>query len=248
MWQPQIEGLKGDHQLAWFDNRGVGESESGESRTWTMADMAFDALRVLDALGWDSAHIVGVSMGGMIAQEIALRAPGRVKSLSLIATHSGGKRGFLPGLNGIRCFLRVQAASTLEQRISALSQLLYTPSFLATVNRDELERRSRAQAGTPTDRKTVFGQLSAVVRHDTRSRLKTLEASTLIVKPEGDILIRPERSEDLHRRIPNSRLVKVPGGHGTIFENADLVNSALREHFRSAEVEALAMQASSIHA
>ena len=90
IWQSQILDLKTDHQVAWFDNRGIGESETTRQPFWTMKSFANDAIAVLNALEWSSCHLVGVSLGGMIAQEIALADQRRFKSLTLIATHDGG--------------------------------------------------------------------------------------------------------------------------------------------------------------
>ena len=98
------------------DNRGVGAS-SGPAGPWTMAELAGDALALLDHLGWQSAHVVGVSMGGMIAQELALAAPGRVTSLSLIATHHGGGTHWVPSWRGALRFLSMATARSPEARV-----------------------------------------------------------------------------------------------------------------------------------
>ena len=92
VWRPQVEVLERDHRLLTFDNRGIGESDDAPG-PWRIPDMAEDALRVLDAARFSSAHVVGVSMGGMIAQELALRAPRRVRSLTLIVTPPPGAGG-----------------------------------------------------------------------------------------------------------------------------------------------------------
>ena len=90
-WRAQIDGLSSQHQVCAFDNVGTGTSEPVTKSTTTMDALAADAFRMLDALGWEKAHVIGVSMGGMIAQHMAAAHPERLHSLSLIATSPGGK-------------------------------------------------------------------------------------------------------------------------------------------------------------
>lgn len=249
VWRPQIEGLSDDHRVAYFDNRGIGESERGPKRRWTMADMAADALGVMDTLGWDDAHVVGVSMGGMIAQELALRAERRLRSLSLIATHEGGPlRHKLPTVEGLREFVRANT-SRGPARVEALQRLLYPEHFLREVDPRALGERMNAQMGRPAGRETFLGQLHAVARHHTGPRLGQLRVPTLIVKPALDVLIRPESADRLRRRIPHARLLTLPdAGHGAIFQRAREVNDALRRHVQDAEMVALASGGSDVHA
>lgn len=237
LWRPQIEGITG-HQLAWFDNRGIGESEPGPKRLWTMKDMARDALRVMDALGWDDAHLVGVSMGGMIAQECALLAESRFRSLTLIATHEGGGISWLPSFEGLKAWLEVNLAPESE-RFAALERLLYPEAWLRTADREALRARMQAQIGRRAQRGTLLGQLHAVMRHDTGDRLRSLRLPTLIIKPCLDVLIPPERSERLRRRIAHAKLLEIPdAGHGAVFQSKDVINAALIEHFADAEMAA----------
>ncbi|HJL01447.1 MAG TPA: alpha/beta hydrolase [Polyangiaceae bacterium LLY-WYZ-15_(1-7)] len=249
IWRPQVEALRERHRVAWFDNRGIGESERGPQRLWTMRDMALDTLRVLDALGWRDAHLIGVSMGGMVAQEVALLDEPRLRSLTLIATHEGGPlRAKLPTPEGIRQFVRSNT-QTGAARIDAIRRLLYPPEFLAAVDPDQMKARMEAQLGRPTPRPTLLGQLHAVLRHDTGPRLGQLTLPTLIVKPCRDILIRPGSSDRLRRRVAHARLLELPdAGHGAIFQAADTVNEALRRHVADAETLALARGAATVHA
>ena len=86
-WRSQIEALSRHHQVLWFDHRGVGDSPGPAA--CSMKEFAEDGLALMDHLKWDRAHVIGISMGGMISQEIAVTAPHRVISLSLIVTHYG---------------------------------------------------------------------------------------------------------------------------------------------------------------
>ncbi|MCB9595757.1 MAG: alpha/beta fold hydrolase [Sandaracinaceae bacterium] len=229
VWRPQVEDLERDHRLLTFDNRGIGESEAAPGR-WTMADMADDAQRVLDTVGWDSAHVVGVSMGGMVAQELALRAPGRLRSLTLIATHAGGPVAIVPPLAGLAGFLATNLLPDTE-RYGALAKLLYPDEFLRVVDRDALLSRMRDHVGVRPPARTRNEQVLAVMRHDTRARLARLEVPTMVVTSERDALVSPKRQHDLLSRIPRARHVSFDrAGHGVIFQCAPVLNGHIRRH------------------
>lgn len=237
VWKPQIEGLSDRFRLAWFDARGIGESET-TPRRWGMADMARDAARVLDALSWgDDVHLVGVSMGGMVAQHLALMQRGRFKSLSLIATMPGGGIAQkLPTFRGLYYFARANLASQ-QERNDVLLRLLYPPHFVATADPAALKARMADQMGTRAPKSTLRSHLSAVLAHDVRRRLPELALPTLVIRPDQDILVRPENSDRLARLIPGARLVSLAdGGHGAVFQCAREVNHALAEHFERAHL------------
>ncbi len=232
VWRPQIEGLGAELELAWFDNRGIGESAA--DATWfRMGDLAADALRVADALGWDDFHLVGVSLGGMIAQEVAFTAPNRLRSLTLVATHPGGRLGILPTAQGLYHWLSA-VFGPAKARVTHLTRLLYPASFLAEVDATVLRQRMQVQVGTPPPRATSVRQIRAILGHDTRARLPTLRTPTLVVKPTGDLLIRPLHSDVLAAGIPGARKLELPGaGHGLTFHAAAEVNRAILEHVRA---------------
>ena len=249
VWRPQIQDLGRDHRLAFYDHRGVGESERGAAARWTMADMAADALRVLDALGWESAHVVGVSMGGMIAQHLALRAEPRVRSLTLIATHEGGLLEALPTPRGMKLFVDSFLARGRGEKVAALRELLYPPEFLATVDETALAERMRDQVGRPAPRPVLLAQLEAVWRHRAGPRLVGLEVPALIVKPARDLLVRPTCSDSLHARMPHARLLELPdAGHGATFQSARTLNAAIRRLVSDAEAHRLALEQPTIQA
>jgi pimeloyl-ACP methyl ester carboxylesterase len=234
VWKPQIDELSKHCQILYFDNRGIGESEAiGESIS--MLEMAQDALRILDHVAWDDdVHIVGVSMGGMVAQELALHAPNRLASLSLIATHAGGKTAILPAPKGL---MRAVSMSFFpaHKRTDTLVKLLYPKSYLQQCDKEQLYARMKLQTGKPAPKHTMRRQLAAIRAHDTRGRLANLQVPTLVVKPEMDILVRPSHSDELHRRIPGASLMKIAdAGHGLIFQSAKELNQRLLEHFAAA--------------
>lgn len=237
MWQPQVEELQKRHRVMTFDHRGLGESGPVESRL-RMADLAFDALRVAAAGSFGAMHVVGVSLGGMVAQELALAAPNRVRSLTLIVTQAGGPVGWLPTLEGTKLFLKANRASG-PGRLRALEELLYPRAFLETCDRRALGQRMRDTISVLAPQATRLAQLRAVLGHDTRQRLGGLRMPTLIVRAGQDVLIRPERSDELSRLIPHAKVLRFDdAGHGVAFQCAHALNTNLLQHFAAAEAEA----------
>lgn len=234
LWSPQLEALSARHRVVTFDHRGIGESEPVRG-SLSMADLAADALRVADAAGFERMHVVGVSLGGMVAQELALTARARVQSLTLVATHAGGGFAWVPTLDGVRLFLRANRASG-PLRLRALEELLYPRAYLDTCDRRALRQRSGDAVSFLAPRATRLAQLRAVFGHDTRRRLGTLNMPTLIVRPGLDVLIRPERSDHLGQLLPHAKMLRFDdAGHGVIYQHASRINASLLEHFAAAE-------------
>jgi len=197
--------------------------------------MAKDALSVADALGFGSMHVVGVSMGGMVAQHVALTEMRRVRSLTLIATHPGGRLAWLPPLKGVQCFVRAQTGP-VASRMRAFEELLYPQAFLDTCDRRELSKRMNNSVGLPAPKKTRLSQLRAVFNHDTRARLGSLRMPTLIVRPGQDVLINPRNSDTLARLLPHAEVMRLEdAGHGVIFQSATQLNRRLLDHFAAAD-------------
>jgi pimeloyl-ACP methyl ester carboxylesterase len=234
IWRPQIDGLRQDHRVAFYDHLGLGESDPLRVVP-TMVSMAHDVLRVLDALGWQDAHVVGVSMGGMIAQELALTAPSRLRSLTLIATHAGGFRAITPRPEGLARFTQANLGGS-RGRLAALKRLLYTSDYLRTIDVERIDARVTAMAGKRAPTGTIMGHLAAVTLHRTRRRLAQIRLPTLIVRPAQDILVHPRNSDILARHIPGARVVHFEdAGHGVTFQCAAALNAEIRRHIADSE-------------
>lgn len=239
-WRHQIEELAAHHRVAWFDNVGIGESGRIRARVLQMRHMADDALGVIRDLGWDSAHVVGVSMGGMIAQHMALRAPDRVRSLALASTHPGGPRHVLPPLEGARLFAGT-ALPGADRRLDALSALLFGPR-----SREEQPERIRALLREDFRRhlpiSTAAAQLGAIAAHNVTSRLRELHHPALVLQPGRDVLVDPRGSEALAAGLPNATLMRFDeAGHVLPREYPADFNRAILDHL--AEVDARATDA-----
>ncbi len=199
------------NRVILVDNRGTGGSPPVRSRL-TMAGMARDAIAVLDQAGVESAHVIGASMGGMIAQHIALDHRDRVRSLVLACTTSGGRRGLPPW--------RLLTASALRPLLgsrgtfSIVAPVLYasrTRRECSDRMREDLERRIEDN----TSPVTVYAQMAAIAGHDTRARLHELAGlPTLVMHGREDSLITPDRGQELAQLVPGAKLELIPAcGH-----------------------------------
>lgn len=233
-WRQVLPYLAIERQVLTFDNRGAGQSDKPKG-FYTMTQFSRDVLALADALGWQHFHLAGVSMGGMIAQHVALKAPQRLLSLTLIATHAGRLHAVLPTLKGAKAFLQSNLACTSSARFKALGELLFPADFLAKTNRTTLLSALAEDFEPPLPGFARRAQLAAILRHDTASCLHQLaKVRTVIVQPVQDQLIHPRESVRLHRLIPHSKLVKLPeAGHGLIRQCPKRLAEILKENFEA---------------
>jgi pimeloyl-ACP methyl ester carboxylesterase len=236
MWLNQIPALAARHRVAWFDNAGAGRTERRARGYYSMAELGRDAVAVLDALGWDDAHVVGASMGGMIAQHMALERPGRVRSLSLVVTHPGGLRHAVPPLSSLALFLG-GFLGPRRLRPRALERLIFPDEYLAGADVLRLRTAMKEHVVAAAPARQRLAQLAAVLGHRAGPRLSALaDKPVLVVKAGKDRLVRPQASDQLHARIPGSTLVEfADAGHALLHQCADRLNQALLAHFASVD-------------
>ena len=228
-WERLAPLLESDFRLITFDNRGAGLTEKPDAK-YTIAGMAGDTAALLEALGIPRSHVFGVSMGGMIAQELALRFPERVDRLALGCTHSGGEGLKPPSVEIIRKITETRGKS-LRQIAEEVMTVLFSPRFLA---RDPAYVRTMIDRYVehPPSGKGFTRQFWAVVAHDTFERLPQIRHPTLVLTGDADTLVPPENSEVLHSRIPGSRLTWLrEAGHAFFMEDPGETARHLREHF-----------------
>ena len=191
-----------------FDNRGVGRSERPPG-PYTVAEMAADAVAVLDAAGVAAAHVYGISLGGMIAQELALGYPERVRALVLGAT-TGGGAGHVPASAETQAFLQQRAQMTAEHAVWASVPINYAPRTRADGGEriaEDIAQRLRF----PVEGEFYGAQLAAAQAHDASARLGQIRAPTLVVHGEEDVLIPAANGERLAAAIPGAELALWPG-------------------------------------
>jgi pimeloyl-ACP methyl ester carboxylesterase len=202
-----------------FDNRGTGAS-SKPRVTWSMRDMAEDSVRVLDAAGVQKAHVIGVSMGGVIAQLLALTHPDRVDHLVLMSTYPGGQKMEPPAPEAREVFVfptgvpRDEIVRDRMQRITAPGFAAAHPAVI-----EELVELAIAQ---PTPTRTFGAQLQAILDAPLAERIGEIRSPTLIVHGDCDPLIPIGNGRAIHERMPQARFQLLPGcGHLAMWEMPD---------------------------
>lgn len=220
--EPFLKLLESSFKLLVIDNRGTGESDM-PSKPFTVADMADDAAAVLEHAGIARAHLMGISMGGMIAQEFALHHPGRLRGLVLGCTLCGFAHG-VPGEPEVMAALEVKPDQPLDQQIERLMSACCARPFLASARGQEvLKARLGEVMNYPmTPLQTFALQWGAIGTFDTFDRLGQIKAPTLIVTGTGDLLVPARNSEIIAERIAGARLTKIDGaGHVFFWEEPE---------------------------
>lgn len=235
-WRPQADALAGGFSCAAFDNRGIGGSQPAGGEI-SIPQMARDALAVMDAAGLESAHVVGHSMGGLIALELALTAKSRVRSLSLMCTFAGGRAVAPLTPRMIWWGLRSQVGTRRMRRRGFLN-LLLAPQAAAAADLDAMAAEIGALFGhdLADAPKVQSAQLRAVHEFDRAARLGELEGlPTLVLSGAHDPIAPPAAGRQLAAGIPLARYVEIAdASHGLPITHAALVNQLLTEHFAGA--------------
>ena len=220
-------GLEPSFETIVFDNRGMGRSGRAEL-PFDVADMADDALALLDALEIERAHVVGISMGGAIAQELALAAPGRVRTLTLGATFCGGPEGSLMAPEDLQMLGAAYASGEPEQVFRAMWEINMSPTFREDDSRFDAFREMGSQL--PAPRPVVMQQMRACAEHDTSGRLGALSMPTLVIHGTADRLIRVANGELIARLIPSPIELLEDVGHMFWWEQPQRSAELIREH------------------
>jgi len=236
-WDPQVAGLADRFRCLTFDNRGMGCSQPAAGEI-TVSSMADDARALMDHLGWETAHIVGHSLGGVIAQEVGLGTPGRVRSLSLLCTVARGADTMR--LTGEAVWLGLRnTVGSRRMRRGAFLRIVMPPSRLATADHDALAAELAPLFGHDlADQPPItLRQMNALRRWDARRRLHELGSiPTLVISAEFDPIAPPARGRALAGAIPGARYVEfADSAHGVTIQRAAEVNALLAEHILAAE-------------
>lgn len=213
-WLPVLPFLSGFHCI-YYDNRGTGNSDKPDT-AYSITEMADDASNLLAALGINRAKVYGVSMGGMIAQELVLRHPEQVDKLVLGCTWTGGSAA-VPALPEVydqlgEAFMTMQANP--EQATDRLMPLLFPPGFIAA----HPELKSMILAGfkmaPPTPPESIQRTRAAIDGFDVYNRIPQIKCPVLIVHGDKDVLVPPQNASVIKSRIPQAEVFIIPeAGH-----------------------------------
>ena len=204
MWHRAIPVLSRSYRTILFDNRGIGHSDFPPG-PYSISGMADDAAAVLDAASVESAHVFGHSMGGMIAQELALRHPRRVRSLILGGTYCGGQH-IIPAAPEVLSVLTAKVTNPVDG-FWALAPYIYDSSTPRAKIEEDLEVKIRAFPS----RESYLAQLQAIMAWESFDRLNSIRVPTLVIHGETDQLIPAKNADILAREIPGAKLVKLAG-------------------------------------
>ena len=243
-WIYQVPKFQEFFKVIVFDNRGIGKS-TGNIAPYSIRMMADDAVELLKYLNIEKSHIVGTSMGGMIAQEIAINYPNMVDKLVLCSTFAKPQNMVEIIMKGVKDIIGYNALDifginphrlVFEKLFSYLLQQIFSEEFLLE-NKKLIEETLRKYLSKLTYVETFLKQTGAVYTHNTFDRLNLIKAETLIITGMEDKLVVPECSDILAEKISRSKLKKIEhAGHGMHFEMPDVFNRIVID-FLSAKTE-----------
>jgi pimeloyl-ACP methyl ester carboxylesterase len=236
-WRPQVDALSRRFRTITWDNRGIGATAAG-SETLSIEAMASDVLGIMDAHRLDSAHLMGHSMGGLIALSAALRVPRRVKSLTLLCTFANGKDATALSMRMIVLGLRARVG-TRRMRRNGMMRMIMPREYLRRVDRDALGRDLARLFGRDlADQPAIIGQqLAAMSRCSVADRLHELSGiPTLVVSAAHDPIAPPRLGKAIAAGIPGARYVEFPhAGHALPIQCAEECNALVLSHLTAAE-------------
>jgi 3-oxoadipate enol-lactonase len=238
-----IQGMSGTH-LSWgdpfvqeledgldviaYDHRGIGRS-TPESTPFSIVDLAEDAVGVLDALELESAHVLGISMGGMIAQELALRHPERVRTLALGCTYCGGPNAQLAPPEVVQKLSTGMMSGDRELAIRTGYEVNVSQAFAADDANYEAFHEMATSLPAPVP--VIMLQIQAIAGHDTQSRLPSLDVPTLVVHGDEDQMLPVANGKLIASLVPDAQLeILEEVGHMFWWEQPQRSAQLVRDH------------------
>jgi pimeloyl-ACP methyl ester carboxylesterase len=228
MWMLQTPEFSQHFQCITFDNRGVGNSSRPQG-PYTMEQMAADAIAVLDDAGIDKVNVLGISMGGAIAQHVALKIPERINKLVLAATWCRPNQ-WLDRLGTISNDLTEHLGPEVFGRSVLL--WLFTPELVIN-HPGVIEMIETMMSTIQPPVESFASQFAAVQAHDTEAQLHQITAPTLVMGARRDFMVPPELAKHIADAIPGSRFEMLEGGHGFSAENTAEFNRVILEFLTS---------------
>jgi len=227
-WDPGfLDSLAERFRVLIFDNRGAGRTATSDDGEITIVQMAGDAAGLMNALDIDRAHVLGLSMGGMIAQELALNYPDKIDKLVLAATNCGANGSVFATREVLKKL--ADRTGTPEEQVTRYCSLLFCEAWLES-HEDDVHEFANRYIDAPASDYNAARQFIATVKFDACERIPRIEKPTLVACGKEDVIIPPENSKIIAGRIPGAKLIEYEeAGHGFIWERRDEFLRDLKE-------------------
>jgi 3-oxoadipate enol-lactonase len=226
--RPFASLLERDFEVIAFDNRGMGLS-SPATEAFSIAEMAADTAGLLDALEIESAHVLGISMGGMIAQELALAHPGKLRSLTLGCTYCGGEGSQLMDPSDFRGLVEAMGSGDARKIFRAMYDLNLSPGFRA--EESHFAEFTTMASALAAPRETIGLQMQAILAHDTSARLPGISTPTMVIHGTVDRVLGYPNGPLIAGLIPGAQLETFEDvGHMFWWEQPERTAELLRRH------------------
>jgi 3-oxoadipate enol-lactonase len=224
-WDPRmIRELSKRFKTVMFDNRGAGRTDVSD-RKYSIKLFADDTAGLMDALGISKAHVLGISMGGMIAQELVLNYPKKVEKLVLCSTTCGGTKS-VPPSEDVMGILMADGSTLSQKEVAKMTIPLILTEDFAKKNPDLVELMMHQMLKAPISNEAFMQQLNAIMEFDTHDRLPQIRAPTLVLHGKQDILVPPGNCSILAEAIPNAKHIYLgKSAHGLAEEMNQVINS-----------------------
>jgi pimeloyl-ACP methyl ester carboxylesterase len=231
--EPFLSELERDFDVIVYDHRGIGYSDAVDE-PFTLAELASDAAALLTALDIDTTHVMGISMGGMVAQELALDHPQRVRTLTLGCTYCGGPNARLTAEEVVARLGEAMMSGDRERIVRVGWEVNLSQRFRADAGRFDAFRAMAL--GVPAPLPVIMLQMRAIAGHDTSARLPSISAPTLVVHGTEDQMLDAANGILIASLIPGARLELIEGaGHLFWWEEPERSAALVREHALAAQ-------------
>lgn len=226
--EPFLQLLRENFEVIVYDHRGVGDSSRVDG-PFTIADLAADAANLLDMLEIDSAEVLGISMGGMIAQELALAHPEMIKTLALGCTYCGGEGSLLTSEAVLQTLTEAMLSGDRERALRTAWEA--NVSEQTAHDRELYERFRLVGMEHAVALEVIMSQMQAIATHDTSTRLSSLRMPTLIIHGTADQMLPVANAHVIHGHLPDAKLEILDGvGHLFFWEQPQRAAELLSEH------------------
>jgi len=224
--EPFLSDLERDFDVVAYDHRGVGRS-SAVTDPFTITELADDAAALIAALGWESAHVVGISMGGMVAQELALRHPDRIRTLTLGCTYAGGEGSALTSSQVSTKLAEAMMAGDPDRAIATAYEVNVSPGYGA--DKSAYGTFYEMATALPTPVPVIMLQMQAIAAHNTLDRLHEISAPTLVIHGTVDEMLPYSNAVLIASKVPDAQLETLEGvGHMFWWEQPERSAAAIR--------------------